>query len=105
MNYVEISNVQTDVELDSSSDMMIVCAGLSGGVAINQISATSIIHLPRNTEYQVKKKGASNRVGYTVDGADVEELSYPEAKNTIKLAGMNMELVINECTNITEVLR
>ena len=105
VNYVQISDAQTDVELDCGSDMTVVCTGLSGGVAINQISATSIIHLPKNTEYQVKKKGASNRVSYTVDGVEAEAPSYPDAKNTIKIAGMNMELIIDECTDITEVIR
>ena len=105
VNYVEISDAKADVELDCGSDMTVVCTGLSGEVAINQISATSILHLPKNTEYQVKKKGASNRVSYTLDGAAAEAPAYPDAKNTIKLAGMNMELVINECTDITEVLQ
>ena len=104
-DYVLISDVQGDVELDCGSDMTVVCTNLSGGIAINQLSASSALHLPKNTEYQVKKKGASNRISYTLDGAEAEAPSYPDAENTIKIAGMNTELVINECTDITEVLR
>ena len=105
VNYVQISDVQSIVELDCGSDMTVVCTNLSGSVAFNQLSATSTIHLPKNTEYQVRKKGASNRISYTLDGIVSEAPAYPVAKNTIKLAGMNTELIINEFTDIAEVIR
>ena len=57
VKHIQISDVQSDVELDCGADMNIVCANLSGGVSINQLSATSKINLPKNTEYQVKKRG------------------------------------------------
>jgi len=97
-----LNNVKGFVEFNSSTDMSIVCDSLSGGIGINQISATSVIHIPKGTEYQVKKKGASNRVGYTLDGKDAEAPVYPDAQNIIKLSGLNMELVVDECTDVSK---
>ena len=104
-HYVQIGDVQGLVELDCSSDMTVVCTNLSGGIDINQISATSTIHLPRATGYQLKKKRDSNRVRYTLDGVETEAPAYPDATNTLTLSGLNVELVINECSNITEVIQ
>ena len=103
VNLVSLNDVKAVVELNTSSDMNVVCDGLSGGVGINQISATSTVHIPKGVQYQVKKKGASNRVSYTVDGSEAEPTVCPDAPNFIKLSGLNMELVVNEYTDISKV--
>ena len=105
VNCVELSGVSSLVELNCSTDITAVCLGLSGGIAFNQLSATSTLHIPKDTEYQVKKKGGSNKVHYTLDGAETEASEYSNTENIIKLSGIDTELVINECTNITEVLQ
>ena len=70
--YVQISDVHARLDRDCSSDMTAACTSLCGTAAFNQISAASIIHLPKNTEYQVKKKGASCRVSYSPDGVNAQ---------------------------------
>ena len=105
VNYVQTRDVLGLVELDCSTDMTVVCSNLSGGVAFNQISATSILHLPKGTEYQVKIKGPTNRVSYSLDGIETNAPSYPDAANIIKVSGLNMELVVNELTDIFSVMR
>lgn len=103
VNKVYLNEVSGFVELDGSSDMVVVSDGLSGGVGINQISSTSVIHIPQGTEYQVKKKGASNRIGYTLDGEEEQAPLYPDAQNIIKVSGLNMELIVNEYTDISKI--
>lgn len=102
-NRAWLNNVESYVELNSSNDMTVVCDGLCGGMGINQISATSVVHIPNGTEYQVKKKGRSNRVSYTLDGVETEAPDYPDTSNFIKLSGLNMELIVNQYTDIAKV--
>ena len=105
VNCTLIGNVQGFVDLDCSNDMTVISTALSGGIGINQMSATSTLHLPKGTEYKVKRKGLSNRASYTLDGIEVEPHVYENTQNVIKLSGVNMELVINECTDIFEMLK
>lgn len=98
-NTVYINSVNGRVELDCANDMNIFCREWQGRIGINQISATSTIHIPSGTAYIAKKKGKSNRIDYTLDGKPSGETA-PDgnAENIIELAGMNAELVINEYT-------
>lgn len=105
VNRVYISGVEGFVELNASTDMTVVCDNLNGGIGINQISATSIVHIPKGTKYQVKKKGATNRIGYTLDEREMAAPSYPDAQNIIKLSGLNMEVVVNEYTDMSKEVR
>lgn len=103
INHVHLSDVRSFVELSSSNDMIVVCDDINGGIGINQISATSTVHVPQGAAYQVKKKGLSNRVSYTLDGQASEAPTNGEAPNSIKLSGLNMELVINEYTDVSKI--
>lgn len=105
VSLVRLNNVKSPVELNSTSDMSIVCENLCGSIGVNQISAASIIHLPRGTEYQVKKRRAVKHVRYTLDGKEQAAPEYPDAQNLIKVSGINSELIINECTNITKAVQ
>jgi len=103
VSQIYVNEVKGFVELNSAVDSTIVCENLSGSIGVNQISCTSVLHIPRGTQYKVKKKGASNRCSYTVDGKAAQPPDYPEAEDIIRLTGLNSELVINECSNILEV--
>ncbi len=95
---VRLSGVNGLVELDSSSDLDIVCDTFAGGIGVNQISATSTIHIPQGTSYILKKKGATNRVSYTLNGKAFVPVPGEGAENIIKFTGLNAELVIDEYT-------
>ena len=99
---IYLDNVTGVTELNSTVDMTVVCANaISGMIGINQLSATSVLHIPKGTEFQLKKKGLSNRVSYTLDGKKSPTPEYPNAKDMIKISGLNTELVVNECTDIS----
>ncbi len=96
---VHVNSIKGLLELNCSTDMNIVCAGLNGCIDINQISATSTIHVPKGTVYFAKKKGRSNSILYTVDNQSCASPLNEDAENIIELKGMNAELVINEYTH------
>lgn len=95
---VYMNQVKAHVELDSSSDMSIVCDSLCGGIDVNQIKAVSTIHVPKGTLHYDKVKGKSNSIVYMLDSNPAASSSNKDAENVIELAGMNAELVINEYT-------
>ena len=100
---VNLDEFKGKVELNSSSDMIVVCSNLDGEIGIDQISATSTIHLPKGTEYQTKIKRAAKKISYTLDGTETQAPENHDTQNIIKLSGLNTELVINECSDITQV--
>lgn len=102
VNAVYVNGIKGVLELNCPTDMNIVCDSLNGRIDINQISATSTIHIPKGTAFFAKKKGNSNHINYAVDGQPSDTSSNEEAANIIELAGMNAELLINEYTRISE---
>ena len=100
---VYLDEVKGNVELSTSTDMSVVCSGLDGEIGVDQINATSIIHLPKGTKYQTKIKRAAKRIRYTLDGVETEKPNNEDTQNLIKLSGLNTELVVNECSDITQV--
>lgn len=103
IDHAHLSKVKGFVDLNSSNDMTIVCDDLDGGVGVSQISATSTLHIPYKTSYYVKKKGASSRVSYTLDGTPVDAPAHVDASNIIKVSGLNTELIINEYTDASKL--
>lgn len=96
---VYINGAKGHLDLSSSSDMNVVCDSIDGRIDINQINATSAIHIPKGSVYISKKKGNSNRIFYTSDGNPADApINDGNANNVIELAGLNSELVINEYT-------
>lgn len=91
-----LEDVTGTVEINCNLDMEVVCHSLNGEVAVNQVSATSKIHIPDGTAFRAVTKGIGTSITYEKDGKQVERFDTPDADNVIELNGMKSELVI--CT-------
>ncbi len=99
---VFLTGSRGNLSLNCSSDMEIFSDGLNGNIEINQISATSIIHIPARTDYFAKNKGRGNNIRFTADSKPADSSSNEDSQYIIELNGMNSELVINEYTGKQE---
>ncbi len=93
---IVLENVSGTVEIDCNLDMEVVCHSLKGEVDINQISATSRIHIPEDTVFTAVTRGIGTSISYEKDGRQTERFDTPDAENIIELNGIKSELVI--CT-------
>lgn len=91
-----LEDVSGTVEIDCDLDMDVVCRSLNGEVAINQISATSKIHVPEGVTFTALAKGVGTSVSYEKDGKQTDDFRVSDTDNVIELNGMKSELVI--CT-------
>lgn len=90
-----IDDVVGIVEINCNLDMDIVCGSLSGNVEINQISATSKINIPKESDFSSVTKGIGTSITFEEDGKTVEPFDNPESDNIIELNGIKSELVIS----------
>lgn len=91
-----LENIIGTVEINCNLDMEVICRSLKGEVDINQISATSKIHIPEDAAFTAVAKGIGTSISYEKDGRQVERFDTPDAENIIELNGVKSELVI--CT-------
>lgn len=89
-----LEDVVGRVEINCNLDMEVVCHSLNGEVSVNQVSATSKIHIPEGTAFAALAKGMGTSISYEKDGKRVERFDTPAAENIIELNGMKSELVI-----------
>ena len=89
-----LENVVGSVEVDCNLDMEIMCDSLNGEIAINQVSATSKIHIPEKVVFQAVAKGIGTSISYEKAGQRAERFDTPEADNVIELNGIKSELII-----------
>lgn len=90
-----IDDVVGIVEINCNLDMDIVCSSLSGNVEINQISATSRINIPKESDFSSVAKGIGTSITFEEDGKTVEPFDNPKSDNIIELNGIKSELVIS----------
>ena len=93
--YIALADVSGTVEVNCNLDMEIVCRSLNGQIAINQVSATSKIHVPEDTVFTAVTKGIGTSISYEKDGRQTERFDTPDAENIIELNGIKSELVIS----------
>lgn len=89
-----MENIIGWVEVDCNLDMEIMCDSLNGEIAINQVSATSKLHLPKEAVFQAVAKGIGTSISYEKAGQRAERFDTPEADNVIELNGIKSELII-----------
>lgn len=89
-----MDSVSGMVEINCSLDMEVICHSLNGEVAINQVSATSKIHIPDKTVFTAVTKGVGTSISYEKNGKQTERFDMPDAENIIELNGIKSELVI-----------
>ena len=91
---LEFWDVVGPVEVDCNLDMDIRCHSLNGEIAVNQISSSSRIGVPKETDFAAVCKGIGTHIFYERDGKQAESFSNPEAEQVIELNGIKSELVI-----------
>ena len=91
---VLITGENSRVTLNCSNDMDISAEQLPCAIEINQINASSKLHIPKGAKFFTKVKG-SNKITFTENGKPAEYKGDADATNRIELAGMNAELVID----------
>ena len=89
-----LEDISGTVEINCNLDMEVVCHSLKGEVDINQISATSRIHIPEDAVFTAVTKGIETHISYEKDGQQTERFDTPDAENMIELNGIKSELVI-----------
>lgn len=94
---IVLEDISGTVEVDCNLDMDVICHSLNGEIAINQISATSKIHIPNDAVFTAITKGIGTNISYEKDGRQVERFDTPDANNAIELNGIKSELII--CTD------
>lgn len=92
-----LEDITGTVEINCNLDMDVVCHAIKGEIAINQVSATSKIHIPEDTIFTTVTKGIGTSISYEKDGRWVERFDTPDAENIIELNGIKSELII--CTD------
>ena len=92
---VMLEDVVGTVEINCNLDMEVVCRSLNGEVAINQVSATSKIHVPEGVDFTAGAKGIGTSISYEKGGKQAEDFSVPDAENRTELNGIRSELVIS----------
>ena len=95
-SHIALEDVYGTVEINCNLDMEVFCQTLNGEVDINQVSATSKIHIPKDTVFTAVTKGIGTSISYKKDGRQTERFDTPDAENIIELNGIKSELVI--CT-------
>lgn len=88
-----INDVGGTVEINCNLDMSVVCNSLKGYLAINQVSATSKIHIPEGEVFTAVTKGIGTSISYEKDGRQTERFDTPDAENVIELNGIKVSLL------------
>ncbi|MCL2475215.1 MAG: helix-turn-helix domain-containing protein [Chloroflexi bacterium] len=92
---VFLEEVKSIVALNCNVDMDIHTDKLPSAIEINQINATSVLHIPSGAKYYTKIKGKTNQIRFAVEGQASQYHADADAENRIELAGLNAELLID----------
>lgn len=92
---VHLCDISGHTELDCNMDMEVMCQNWSGRIDINQINATSVIHIPIDASIFAKTKGIGNKILFSEKANRCDSFSDDTATNIIELSGMKSELMID----------
>jgi len=92
---VHLERVTGSVALNCSIDMDIQADSLPSSLEINQINASSVLHIPQGLTFRTKVKGNTNKIVSLESGVPVPVHGNADAESCIEVAGMNAELVID----------
>ena len=99
---VSLVDIECHVELDVPVDMEVWVDGMRGTLDVNQVGATSVVHVGSDTPFSASTRGRLGkrvlrftRNGEPVDGPSPEELPTAEATLAIELSGARCELTVD----------
>ena len=100
LSAMELDDVSGHVELNCNDDLDIRCTAFEGRLDVNQLSATSKLHISEGTPFESVVHGIGNCILYECAGAPCDDFSLHSdeaaACNTvIELNGMRSELTIS----------
>lgn len=87
------------MEFDSNLDMFVKILSHQGEIALNQLSATSKIQVPRDYVFQAVKKGLATKIFFEENGKTSDDFSIQDCENVLELNGFKSELVISRNLN------
>ena len=83
-----------EMEVDTNQDVKAEIISLTGGLALNQISAVSRLTVPGDFVFTARKRGVGNALFFEQAGQRTEDFSTPDAETLVELNGMKSELYI-----------
>ena len=97
MGRVWVTDARGRIELDVPVDMEIWADGMSGEIDINQVGATSVLHVANGLPFTAASRGhlGKRRILFTRNGEPCEAPDVSEAPLAIELSGARCELTID----------
>ena len=94
---VWVSGAEGHLELDIPVDMEIWADDVRGKIDVNQVGATSILHVAHDAPFEASTQGRLGRrtLRFTRDGEPAEAPSFEDAPLAIRLAGTRCELTVD----------
>ncbi|MDO4797164.1 MAG: helix-turn-helix domain-containing protein [Coriobacteriales bacterium] len=94
---VWITNTEGHIELDVSVDMEVWADGVTGRLDVNQVGATSVLHIAHDAPFVAATRGRLGKrtLRYTRNGEPAEAPTATEAPLAIELAGARCELTVD----------
>ncbi len=94
---VLLRDVEGHMELDLTGNTEVWAEGVTGKLDVNQISAVSALHLPKDTVFSARTKGHLGRrtLRFSQNGEPCESTAVDDAPLAIELAGARVELTID----------
>lgn len=92
-----LANVKGHVELDVPIDLEVWANDLRGCLDVNQVGATSVLHLAPGTSFATSSKSRLGRrtIRFTHNGEPAEVPEFQDAALQIELAGTRCELTVD----------
>ena len=92
--HICIEDLEAEFEVDCNHDIDITCNDLHGSLALNQISASSVLYLPADFTFRTVVKGFGNSIIWSDGENGIADFSTPDAENYIELNGLKSTLKI-----------
>ncbi|HHU62217.1 MAG TPA: helix-turn-helix domain-containing protein [Natronincola sp.] len=95
LHEINLEDLNGRVEIDCNTDLKINCANSKGRLEINQIKASSILHLSEELKIQALVSGMKNQIFFATKGSPSDDFSSESPDLTIELNGLKSELIID----------
>ncbi len=92
---VTISNCQGSLEFTSRSDYDITIDEIHGRLDVNQWRASTIVHIPQNSDFRFCNKGRGCDIFWQHDGDSCEACDNSDSENILSISGIKSELIID----------